>query len=155
MWLPPSQIMKAALRLYLHFPLCPLASASIPLFSSADHGRLISICFAVISHNSSIAVVVPAYRAGLPPAPAPFSLPAGAGSRLWSPRTPTVLVEGFSLSRVQTARLCCRYTVSQTLCRLLCPPPECSGFLYTFCLSFKCVLTPRCHAPLPNDSESN
>lgn len=135
------------------FPSQPLASTSISLFSSVDHGRLISICFAVISHNSSIAAVVPAYWARLPPAPALFSLPAGTGSQLWS-RTLHGLVEGFSVSCVQTLG-----SAAATLC-----PSHCAACyvllqsvlaFYTHFVFFQVHLTPRCHAPLPNDSESN
>lgn len=62
----PSQNMKATLQLYLHVPLHPSLPIPIPFFSSVDHGRLISICFTVISHNSSVAAAVPAYWARLP-----------------------------------------------------------------------------------------
>lgn len=55
---PPSRNIKATLKLYLH----PSLPIPILLFSSVDHGRLISICFTVISHNGSIAAAVPAYH---------------------------------------------------------------------------------------------
>lgn len=54
--------MKATLQLYLH----PSLPIPIPLFSPVDHGRLISICFTVISHSSSGAAALPAYWACLP-----------------------------------------------------------------------------------------
>lgn len=78
-------------------PLIPpsLASSSILRLSRAAHGRLISICFTEISHNSSVAAAVPgcwARRSAsrLAAALALVSLPA---------------LVGFSVGRAQTLSL--------------------------------------------------
>lgn len=75
----------------LPHPLLLLFYPSFPL--SADHGKLISICFTVIWHNSSIAAAVPARWARLPPAPAAHRLPAGSRHR--EPWLSTLLAGGF------------------------------------------------------------
>lgn len=128
--------MKAALQLYLRFlphPSLPLPS----LFSSSvDHGTLISICFTVISHNSSVAAEVPAFWARLPPMLAPALAVCQPGNRLaalWRSAHSVGLV-GFSVGSVQTLR--CYKSASQSLRRSPCPPSPSRGFCHFLHIPF-------------------
>lgn len=135
-----SQILKATLHLYLGSPLlCSLPLPS-PLFSSVDHGKLISICFTVISHNSSIAAAVPAHWARLPRRQLSLS---ASRRRLAALALHTLHgLVGFSV--------CCIQTLNTAATKELCPhpPPEYVVIFYTF---FEVHVTLRCHAPLLND----
>lgn len=104
-----SQILKATPQ----FPSPSLASSSIPLFSSVDHGKLISICFTVISHNSSIAAAVPAYWARLPQRQLSLS---ASRHRLAALALHTLHgLVGFSV--------CCIQTLNSAATKVLCPHP--------------------------------
>lgn len=152
----PSQIMTAAPTALSQFPSPSLASTSIRPFSSVDHSRLISICFTVISHNSSIAATVPALGS---PAPAPaltVCQPASARSfgSSHTPRfsgvfhrpRPNALLRCYDASAV-CPNHCAACYVPVLLQSLL--------SFSTHFVFFQVRLTLRCHAPLPNDIESN
>lgn len=111
------------------FPSPLRASSSIPLFSSVDHGKLISICFAVISHNSSIAAAAPAYWARLPQCQLSLLLPASR-HRLTALALHTLHgLAGFSVSCIQA--------LSSAATKVLCPhpPPEC----VVICFALSCL----------------
>lgn len=119
------------------FPSPSLASSSIPLFSSVDHGKLISICFTVISHNSSIAAAVPAYWARLPQRQLSLS---ASRHRLAALALHTLHgLVGFSV--------CCIQTLNSAATKVLCPhpAPEYVVIFYTCsCLWSACYTAVSC-----------
>lgn len=82
-----------------------------------DHGRLISICFTVISHNSSIAGCSDASLGLACPSASSHCLPAGIGSQL-SLVTHSTVYWGFPLAASKRSALLlrCLCSVSQLLC---------------------------------------
>lgn len=121
-----SCILKAPLQLYLPFSLS-IASSSMGLSPSVDHGKLISICFTVISHKSSTAAAVPAYWARLLRCQLSLSC---------QPALARHALVGFFHGLHPNSHLCCCERVFQPPCCLLCPYPplECVIF-HTLSLS--------------------
>lgn len=122
LWSNPSQNNQISSKALLSLLSQSVVSASIPLFSRVDHRGLISICFALISHNSSIAAAVPADRA------CPYA----------SRRRPAALLHdtccglvGFSIDSVQ-ALSSASTRASWPLCCVLCPFPMAESLPYIF-----------------------
>lgn len=114
-----SQILKATLHLYLGSPLlCSLPLPS-PLSSSVDHGKLISICFTVISHNSSIAAAVPAHWARLPQRQPSLSASLAPARSSGSPHTPR-FSGVFRLLHPNTQHCCYKRVMSSSSSRVCC-----------------------------------
>lgn len=105
-------ILKAPLQ--LPFPLS-IASSSMGLSPPVDRGKLISICFTVISHKSSTAAAVPAYWARLLRCQLSLSCQPALARH--------ALVGFFSHRLHPNSQLCCCERVFQPPCCLLCPYP--------------------------------
>lgn len=115
----------------------------ISLFSpSADHGKLISICFTVIWHNSSIAAAVPAHWARLPQAPAAHRLPAGSRQR--EPWLATLLAGGFPTAASKKTLHCATTKVLYASH----PPLEPVVVFFTHSAAFEVHVRLWCHAAL-------
>lgn len=142
---PPPQFAITLPLLLLFYPSFPL---------SADHGKLISICFTVIWHNSSIAAAVPARWARLPPVPAAHRLPAGSRHR--EPWLSTLLAGGFPTASSKKTLDCATTKV------LYAPHPPLEpvvvffffSFVFTHSAAFEVHVRLWCHAALSAVTES-